>query len=101
MHLLRTLMLALPLALGAGSMLAGGASAREVVGVGHYGHQGGYGHGGYGYGSGYGYGYGYGRPYYAPPPPPPHYWRPSPVYRPYYPPPPPRYYRRHWHRHGW
>lgn len=92
MRLLRTLMLALPLALGAGAALAGGAPAGEAVQVGHYGHP--------GYGYGHGYGPGYGRPYYSPPPP--RYWRPSPVYRPYYPPPPPpRWHRRHWHRHGW
>ncbi len=91
MRRLRTLLLALPLALA-----AGGAVASEITPV-----------GGYGYGYGYGGGYGYGRPYYAPPPP--RHWRPAPVYRPYGPPPRPHWQggghwrpHPHWrHRHGW
>ncbi len=89
MRRLRTLLLALPLALA-----AGGAVASEITPVG-------------GYGYGYGGGYGYGRPYYAPPPP--RHWRPAPVYRPYGPAPRPHWHGGghwrpdpHWrHRHGW
>ncbi len=89
MRRLRTLLLALPLALA-----AGGAVASEITPVG-------------GYGYGYGGGYGYGRPYYAPPPP--RHWRPAPVYRPYGLPPRPHWHggghwrpHPHWrHRHGW
>jgi hypothetical protein len=90
MRRLRTLFLALPLALAAGGAMAG--SDIQPVG---------------GYGYGYGGGYGYGRPYYAPPPPPRH-WGPAPVYRPYGPPPRPYWGGPHWrpqphwrHRHGW
>lgn len=85
---LRLLLLALPLALAPGCVVAG-----DVTPVGGY---------------GYSYGYGYGRPYYAPPP---RWYAPAPVYRPYYPSPRPHWGHhwrpphhgqgpRHWRGHG-
>jgi hypothetical protein len=79
MRRLRSLLLALPLALA-----AGGAMASDIQPVG-------------GYGYGYGPGYGYGRGYYAPPPP--RHWRPAPVYRPHYAPPPRHWGGPHWRPH--